>query len=196
MIVGRAGTRRSAKRRAILRATQPVVLGEGYASVTFERVTSVAGVTKGLVYYYFSTLDELFIAVLQDSMDHFLARMTAATAPAAALRTAWAYAGDQTGTALMVEFLALANHRSEVRAAIGECAERARRALTQVLGANLSDGRMFAMASGSAAAFMLTCIPRLIAMEELVGADLGHSDAMAAGQKLLEVAEGPQKLRG
>ncbi|MGO8850014.1 MAG: hypothetical protein ACLQIK_13765 [Mycobacterium sp.] len=56
---------------------------------------------------------------------------------------------------MTVEFLALANHRSEVRAAIGECAERARRTLTQVVEANLPDGRMFAMASGSAAAFML-----------------------------------------
>src|SRR5271166_6173526 len=80
MTGGRAGTRRSAKRRAILRATQTVMLGEGYASVTFERVASVAGVAKSLVYYYyFSTLDELFIAVPQDSMDHFLARMSAAT---------------------------------------------------------------------------------------------------------------------
>ncbi|MGO9381503.1 MAG: TetR/AcrR family transcriptional regulator [Mycobacterium sp.] len=79
MTGGRAGTRRSARRRAILRATQTVMLGEGYASVTFERVASVAGVAKSLVYYYFSTLDELFIAVLQDFMDHFLARMSAAT---------------------------------------------------------------------------------------------------------------------
>ena len=129
-------------------------------------------------------------------MDQFLAQMNVAAASGASLRTAWAYASDQTGTALTVEFLALANHRSEVRAAIGECAERAHRMLTQVLGANLPDGRMVAVASGSAVAFMLTCIPRLIAMEELVGADLGHSDAMVAGCKLLELAEGPQELRG
>ena len=196
MTGGRAGTRRSAKRRAILRATQTVMLREGYAAVTFERVATVAGVAKGLVYYYFSTLDELFVAVLRDSMDQFLAQMSVAAASGASLRTAWAYAGDRTGTALTVEFLALANHRSEVRAAIGECADRARRTLTQVVGANLADSRMLALTSDSAAAFMLTCIPRLIAMEELVGADLGHSDATVAGCKLLELAEGPQKLRG
>jgi hypothetical protein len=129
-------------------------------------------------------------------MDHFLAQMSVATASGASLRTAWAYAGDQTGTALTVEFLALANRRSEVRAAIGEYAERARRTLTQVVGANLADNRMLALTSDSTAAFMLTCIPRLIAMEELVGADRGHSDAMVAGRKLLEFAEGPQKLGG
>jgi hypothetical protein len=55
---------------------------------------------------------------------------------------------------------------------------------------------MLALTSDSTAAFMLTCIPRLIAMEELVGADRGHSDAMVAGRKLLEFAEGPQKLGG
>lgn len=196
MTGGHAGTRRSAKRRAILRATQAVMLRDGYAAVTFERVATVAGVAKGLVYYYFSTLDELFVAVLRDSMDHFLAQMSVATASGASLRTAWAYASDQTGTALTVEFLALANHRSEVRAAIGECAERARHMLTQVLGANLPDSRVLALTSGSAVAFMLTCIPRLIAMEELIGADLGHTDALVAGHRFLELAEGPQKLRG
>lgn len=172
------------------------MLREGYAAVTFERVATVAGVAKGLVYYYFSTLDELFVAVLRDSMDHFLAQMSVATASGASLRTAWAYAGDRTGTALTVEFLALGNHRSEVRAAIGECTELARRTLTQLVGASLADSGMLALTSDSAAAFMLTCIPRLIAMEELVGADLGHSDATVAGCKLLELAEGPQKLRG
>ena len=43
---------------------------------------------------------------------------------------------------------------------------------------------------------MLTCIPRLIAMEELVGADLGHSDALVAGHRLLEQAEGPPETAG
>lgn len=196
MTGGHAGTRRSAKHRAILRATQAVMLRDGYAAVTFERVATVAGVAKGLVYYYFSTLDELFVAVLRDSMDQFLAQMSVAAASGAALRTAWAYASDPTGTVLTVEFLALANHRSEVRAAIGECAELARRLLTRAICANLPDDRMVAVATDSAAAFMLTCIPRLIAMEELVGADLGHSDALVAGHRLLERAEGPPQLRG
>jgi len=38
MTGGRAGTRRSAKRRVILRATQTVILPQGCAAVTFERV--------------------------------------------------------------------------------------------------------------------------------------------------------------
>jgi TetR/AcrR family transcriptional regulator, regulator of autoinduction and epiphytic fitness len=62
-------------------------------------VATVAGVAKALVYYYFSTLDELFIAVLRASMDRFLTQMSVAAASGASLQTAWAYAGDQTGTA-------------------------------------------------------------------------------------------------
>jgi AcrR family transcriptional regulator len=137
---GRAGARRSAKRRAILQGAQRVMLDEGYASVTFDRVASATGVARGLVYYYFSTLDELFIAVLHDSTDRLVARLGAATTAGAPLRAAWDYAGDQTGTALVVEYLALANHRSAVRTAIGECGDRVRRSLAQAAAAHWPDG--------------------------------------------------------
>ena len=131
----------------------------------------------------------MFIAVLRDSTDRLVAGLSAATTAGASLRTAWEYAGDKTGTALVVKFLALANHRSSVRTAIGEGGERVRRTLAQVVAATWPDGGMFDAGPTSAAVSMLTCVPRLLAMEELLGTEIGHADAVAVGEKLLEWAE-------
>jgi hypothetical protein len=45
------------------------------------------------------------------------------------LRAVWAYANDQRGSALLLEFLALANHRPQLRAVLGDGGERVRQAL-------------------------------------------------------------------
>ena len=41
------------------------MLERGYSAVTYRSVAATAGVTAGLVQYYFPTLDELFLALLR-----------------------------------------------------------------------------------------------------------------------------------
>jgi len=165
------------------------MLDEGYASDTFDRVAATAGVARGLVYYYFSTLDELFVAVLRDSTGRAIADLSAATMTGTPLRAAWTYACNRTGTALLMEFLAPANHRSAVRAAIGECSEQIRRSLMQALMLSRSRRRGARGGPASAALFMLSCIPRPVAMEEMLGIEMCHADIVAVAERFLELAE-------
>lgn len=128
-MASRSGARQSAKLQGILAATEALMLDQGYGAVTFRSVANAAGVAAGLVQYYFPSLDDLFVAVLRSATDRLIADLQRASESDQPLRGAWAYANNAAGTALLMEFMALANHRSAVRAVIGEGGERVRQAL-------------------------------------------------------------------
>src|SRR5207248_1367494 len=86
-----------------------------------------AGLTPGLIHYYFPTIDDLFLALYRRRTDANQERLAAELATTTQpLWTIWAYSMDKTGVALTQEFLALANHRKAIRAEILQTAERLR----------------------------------------------------------------------
>ena len=136
------GARRSENLDAIVQSTLQLMLEQGYAAVTYRSVAARAGVTPGLVQYYFPSLDDLFIAVLRRRTDEIIERLTEVTTAEQPLRAVWEYASNRTGTALLMEFMALANHRKAIGAVIGEGGERVRRALLEKLSAKWAELRV------------------------------------------------------
>jgi AcrR family transcriptional regulator len=187
---GRAGARRTQKLQAILNATERVMLAEGYGAVTFRSVAAAAEVAPGLVQYYFPAVDELFTAVLRQSTDRIVAELGAATRSDHPLRAVWAYANDRRGSTLLMEFLALANHREEVRTVLGEGGERVRQALlSAVMDRWESDGRDHRGVPAAAALFLLAWIPRMVFLEERLGTLTGHAETLALVERFLDDVE-------
>ena len=60
------------RRTAIASSAQELILRNGYGYTTLDQVAEQAGVSKGLISYYFPTKDALFLAVLEN----ILARLT------------------------------------------------------------------------------------------------------------------------
>jgi len=187
---GRAGARRTQKLQAILKATERLMLDEGYAAVTFRSVAAAADVAAGLVQYYFPSVDELFTAVLRQSTDRIVAELVAATRSDHPLRAVWAYANDRRGSTLLMEFLALANHRPEVRTVLGEGGERVRQALLAAVMARWeADGRDHRGVPAAAALFLLAWIPRMVFLEEALGTLTGHAETLALVERFLDDVE-------
>src|SRR5947209_10414610 len=115
-----SGSRRTSKRQAILTATEQVILEKGYGAVTFRSVAAAAGVAAGLVQYYFPSLDELFVTVLRAATDRLIVDLTHSAGTGQPLRAIWAYASDPSGTALLMQFMALANQHPQIGAVLGE----------------------------------------------------------------------------
>lgn len=185
-----AGARRTQKLSAILEATERIMLDEGYAAVTFRSVATEAGVAAGLVQYYFPSVDDLFTAVLRQSTDRLIAELGAATRSDHPLRAVWAYANDRRGSTLLMEFLALANHRPEIGAVLGEGGERVRQALLAAVEERWqSDGRDHRGVPAAAALFLLTWIPRMVFLEETLGTSTGHEETLALVERFLGAAE-------
>lgn len=52
-------------REALLDAAERLLVAEGFAAATTRRVAETAGVNHGLVHYYFGSMEELFVQVLE-----------------------------------------------------------------------------------------------------------------------------------
>jgi AcrR family transcriptional regulator len=181
----RAGSATSRTRLAILRSAERIMAEQGYAAVTYRAVAASAGVTPGLVQYYFPALDDLFIALLRADTDRLIDRLNRATRDGRPLRAVWDYASSTAGTTLMLEFMALANHRKAIGPVMGEGGERVRQAQLAAITA-ASERYQFPPA---VLAFLLTAIPRMISLEEAFGTTTGHQETIALIQHYLDEAE-------
>ncbi len=56
-------------RRKIFEAALGLFEAQGYFATTVEQITGAAGVSKGLVYNYFSSKEELLVALLEDATE-------------------------------------------------------------------------------------------------------------------------------
>jgi AcrR family transcriptional regulator len=113
-------------RERLMEATAHIMREEGYAAATSRRVSARAGVRSALVYYYFPTRDDLFVAVLRAGSDASLAKMRQAITADEPLRALWSINTDPRWTGLYAEFVALANHRKVISAELKSYAERVR----------------------------------------------------------------------
>ena len=111
----KAKTPDAGARHRLIEATAKLMRDEGYAAATSRRVAAEAGVKQALVYYYFPTMDDLFVEVLRAGADSSLQKMRAALTDDDPLRALWEMNSDSRLTGLNTEFMALANHRKAIR---------------------------------------------------------------------------------
>src|SRR3546814_35872 len=121
------------KRGRLLDATEEIMLKDGYAAVSSRSVATAVGIQASLVHYYFATLDDLFVAVLERRAGPNVERMAEALRSPTPLRAWWDLASDPRGTALLVELMAAANHRPALKAQLGSFAREVRRLQVEIL---------------------------------------------------------------
>ena len=87
----------------------------GYAAVTTRRVSNLAGVNNGLVHYYFGTMDDLFIELFRRRSERSLERLRRVLDDPQPLWALWEQSHDLSNNAIVMEFIALANHRKAIK---------------------------------------------------------------------------------
>lgn len=186
----RIGSEDSESRSALLDAARQLMLEEGYASVTVRRVATRAGLKPQLVHYYFHSMDELFISLFRREAERNLERQARSLSSAKPLRSLWAFSSDRAGVGLMIEFMALANHRKSVRAEVAAYAERFRNAQVEVLSGVLDRYGIDPEVLPTPAVLMLIAsLSRVIVMEEALGVTAGHAQALALVERWLAELE-------
>ena len=183
-------------RTALLDAVERLMLSEGYAAVTSRRVAAEAGVNAGLVYYYFGPMDNLFVEVFRRSAARMLGRQAEALASEQPLWALWDLIGDQTNTALNLEFLALGNHRKVVMDEMKDFSVRFRRlqfdGLSKVLVKYGVDTKRW---PAEAVMMFMDGIARFMGEERAYGLNLGHSQAIGVVEGLIAELEGRRRRR-
>jgi AcrR family transcriptional regulator len=177
MTAPKSSGRDSATRQALIRATAQVMLEEGYAAATSRRVAAKAGVKPALVHYYFPSMDDLFLAVLREGAEANLLHQREALADDAPLHALWQL-NNEHGARLLMEFMALANHRKEIRSEIVDYAARfgelEESAVTLAMRAHGVD---FAEFPPVVMSMIVTSLARILVLERSLGITRGHAEA-------------------
>lgn len=175
-------------RSKLIEATARIMRDEGYAAATSRRVAAEAGVKQALVYYYFPTMDDLFLDVLRAGAEAALVRMRALLADDDPLQALWLMNSDPALTTLNAEFMALANHRKSIGAELKAYAERVRdietAAVTMVLRANDIDLEKYPPAAIS---MLIAQTARSLCNENAVGVTQGHDELRAFVQRQISL---------
>ena len=173
-------------RQRLMEATAQIMREEGYAAATSRRVASAAGVRSALVYYYFPTMDDLFVEVLRAGAEASLARMREALTADDPLQALWEINSDSRLTGLNTEFMALANHRKAIGAELKVYAERVRdietAAVTIALRAHGIDLEEYPPVVIS---MLLTQMARSLCNESAIGVTDGHQQLRAFIERFL-----------
>jgi AcrR family transcriptional regulator len=61
------------RKEKILAAAADEFAERGYANASLSRIIAAAGISKGLLYYYFNDKDDLFVTVVEEALERLLA---------------------------------------------------------------------------------------------------------------------------
>jgi AcrR family transcriptional regulator len=175
----RIGATESKSRAQLLDAAEQLMLEEGYAAVTSRRVAAKAGLKPQLVHYYFRTMDDLYVETFRRRADENVRRLERAIAADGSLRQLWQLNADPRGSALTIEFVALANHRKAIRAEIARYAERFRAAQLDALAAALESHGVDEVMPPIVALLLMTGVTQMLAIEQALGVTAGHDTTVA-----------------
>lgn len=167
------------------------MLEEGYAAATSRRVAAKAGAKPALVHYYFPSMDDLFLAVLREGAETNLVRQREALVDDEPLHALWNL-NNAHGARLLMEFMALANHRKAIRSEIIGYAARfgdlEESAVTLALRAHGVDVAEFPPVVMS---MFVTSLARILVLERSLGITRGHTEATEFIERLLDRYEMP-----
>ena len=137
------------KAKRILAAMRASVGTRGAAASTFDHVAREAGVSRGLLHYYFGSKERLLVEVCRhdceariQTMDERLAGADSVDAIIAALVLSLEeFLEDEPGTqAVVYELLSVSRHSEEIRAELGELYRRWRVHLADALRQKHAEG--------------------------------------------------------
>lgn len=187
----RLGAPDAKNRGLLLDAAERLMLEEGYAAVTSRRLASRAGLKPQLVHYYFRTMEELFLEVFRRRAEEGLQAQARALQSDQPLWALWRFGTDPAFTRISMEFLALANHRKEMRAEIAYYAERFREEQRKVVTAALQRyGAEHPDVTPVVWTLLMTSVSRFLVLEHAIGMSSGHAETVELVESYLRRLEG------
>jgi AcrR family transcriptional regulator len=152
------------KAQRIIEAMRTSVGTRGAAGSTFDHVAREAGVSRGLLHYYFGSKEKLLVEVVRhdcetriEAMDERISRATSVDEIVAALVLGLEefIEGEPSSPAVIYELLSASRHSDEIRTELAELYRRWRADLADALRSKERDGVVRLEADPEAVASML-----------------------------------------
>lgn len=189
---------------ALLDAAEALLVEVGFAAITVRRLAERAGVNHGLVHYYFGSMEDLLLRVVERFTDGLVERqreMYAADAPFIdKWRQAMRFLDEDTESGyhkVWLELQALAWNNPGVRARLQHVHARWMEVVTPAFEAGLAelgvDRRRFPT---KAVVALVVTFNQGVMLERLSGVDSGHRDLLRALDRMLtRLSEGQADAR-
>jgi TetR/AcrR family transcriptional regulator len=174
----RRGAASSATRTELIGAATALIREEGYAALTSRTLADRLGLSRQIVHYYFKSMDDLCIALVQEGAVVTLKRLEDAIQSAEPLRAVWDLCNDPEQAALSLELIALARRRPAVRAEVRKLAERFREIQTQALVKDLERRGIQPSIKPIVASILLSGLSQVMALEEAIDLKMGHAETL------------------
>ena len=174
----RRGAEGSATRAALLQAAEKLIRDEGYAALTSRTLADRLNLSRQIVHYYFKSIDELLIALVQHRAARALARLETTADSLEPLRAVWEICSDPDQAALSLELNALAHRRPAVRAEVKKFAEQFREIQTRSLIRHLQARGIRPAMEPIVATILLTSLSQILALETQIDITLGHEQTL------------------
>jgi AcrR family transcriptional regulator len=190
------------KAQRIIEAMRTSVGTRGAAGSTFDHVAREAGVSRGLLHYYFGSKEQLLVEVVRHDCEVRIAGMGERIARAATADEIIAalvlgledfIEGEPGSPAVIYELLSASRHSEEIRAELAELYRRWRSDLAELLRAKESEGVVRLDADPEAVASMLFALGDGFGIQVLSDPDWDRESAFELGvriaRRLLGAAE-------
>jgi AcrR family transcriptional regulator len=186
----RMGPTGSENWHAMLDGAEDILREDGHAELTSRRVAERVGVKQRLVYYYFSTMDELIVETFRRLSIRELDRLKEISRGDQPLREIWEVSSRSTDARLISEFMALANHIDDLKQEVIKFIEETRTLQVEAINAAMERRSMPGTLPAPAIALMAASIGLLVNREQQLGVSFGHDEILAIVEQFVTRLEG------
>jgi AcrR family transcriptional regulator len=191
-----AATRAETK-EAFLDAAERMLIEVGYAGVSTRRLAEEAGANHGLVHYYFGSMEELFVQVLERFTERLIRRQRAMYESDAPFiekwRTAMRFLDEDLAAGypkIWLELQALAWNRPDLRDRVARVNDEWRAVLTDAFAGAMKDyGLDRRRFPPEAVVSLVMTFNEGIMLERLTGVSEGHAALLQAIDRWLEALD-------
>jgi AcrR family transcriptional regulator len=180
------------KAQRIVEAMRSSVARRGISGSTFEHVAREAGVSRGLLHYYFGTKEALLVEVVRRDTEHRIARLDHPLGEAGSvdevLEILVADLEDSIQNepgfwVLLFDLFTAGRRNPEIQREVGELFNRTRDHVAEILRVKQSEGVISAAADIDAVVALLFAMADGIALQVLSDPEHDHRGVIEAGTK-------------
>ena len=198
-----ASEKREKATEALLDAAERLLIQHGHAGITTRALASEADVNHGLVHYYFGSMEEVLVQVLERFTERLISRQRAMYSADVPFRTkwetAWSYQDrdiDSGYTKIWLELQALAWNRPELRERVARVNDEWRAVLTEAFTKALDEYGIADRFPAEAVVPLVMTFAQGVALERLSGIEEGHARLLSWIHDWLESLETRASTRG
>ncbi len=178
------------KAQRIVEAMRSSVSRRGISGSTFEHVAREAGVSRGLLHYYFGTKEALLAEVVRRDSEHRIARLDeplgAAGSADEILQVLVSSLQDSVQNepgfwVLIFELFTAGRRNPDIQREVGELFSRTRDHVAEILRAKESEGVISLRFDADSVVGFLFAVADGVALQMLSDPQRDHSDVIAAG---------------